>query len=252
MHEIQMHEMSKAFFPCWKAAANHLDNHMDGDFASWLRAHPYPPFLEHLSFRLGNQLFFVQVEDVDGKVMGPGNPIGCVAAARNADGHACILPMKRSALDGTWAPDLPGWSLVDAENGKPIDPLGLVTEQKIEMTPWELHDMAVQIVRGYMERRGFEMISWQSNPEFDPSIWFVGTDKQPEWVVVRATRFPAKSASRPRNWQAIAESCAGTGTKGHFASVAMVSTNQPFESDDEPPTPLWRGYGMHVRFTGLE
>ncbi len=70
MYEIEMNEISEAFFPCWKAAGIHLSKQVDGGIQSWLRAHPYPPFLEHLSFRLGNQLFFVRVDDVDGMVAG--------------------------------------------------------------------------------------------------------------------------------------------------------------------------------------
>ena len=84
MYEIEMHEMSKEFLPCWKAAGIHLSKQVDGGIHTWLRAHPYPPFLEHLSFRLGNQLFFVRVEDVDGKVNGPGNAQGYITAARAA------------------------------------------------------------------------------------------------------------------------------------------------------------------------
>jgi hypothetical protein len=30
MHEIEMSEMSQAFFPCWKAAGIHLSNQVDG------------------------------------------------------------------------------------------------------------------------------------------------------------------------------------------------------------------------------
>ena len=47
-----------------------------------------PPFLGHLSFRLGNRLFFVRVEDVDGKAHGPGTIRGLATAARDANGHA--------------------------------------------------------------------------------------------------------------------------------------------------------------------
>ena len=86
----------------------------------------------------------------------------------------------------------------------------------------------------------------------DPSIWLIGQSKRPEWVVVRSAIFPANGAERPSNWQAIAASCAKMSTTGHFASVAVVSVDQPFESSEEAPVPLWRGHGMHVRFTGLE
>lgn len=61
MHNIEMQEMSPDFLKCWQAAGMHLDKQVQGGIKSWLRAHPYPPVLEHLSFRLGNQLFFVRV-----------------------------------------------------------------------------------------------------------------------------------------------------------------------------------------------
>ena len=252
MHNIEMHEMTEAFFPCWKAAGIHLSKQVDGGIQSWLRAHPYPPFLEHLSFRLGNQLFFVRIEDVDGKAQGPGTLRGLAAAARDANGHACILPMKKKLFGGSWVADMPGWGLLNAETRKPINPVSLVTEEKIEMTPWEVHDMAVQVVRDYLQKEGFELMSWQGNPEVDPSIWFVGKTRRPEWVVVRSAKFPASNADRPTNWAAIADGCARLSTTGHFASVAVVSVNQPFASSEEAPVPLWRGHGMHVRFDGLE
>ena len=252
MYEIEMQEMTQDFFLCWKAAATHLNNQVDVGIQSWLRGHPYPPFLEHLSFRLGNQLFLIRVEDVDGKVQGPGSMNGLITAAKNANGHACILPMKNKLLVGTWVADKPGWGLVDANTGASINPAALVTEERIEMTPWEIHDMAVQVVRDYLKENGFQVMSWQGNPEVDPSIWFIGESKSPEWVVIRSVKFPAMEGKRPRNWEGIANKCAKVSTTGHFASVALVSVTQPFKSDKEEPVPMWRGHGMHVRFTGLE
>jgi hypothetical protein len=252
MYEIEMHEMSDGFLPCWRAAGIHLSKQVDVGLQTWLRAHPYPPFLEHLSFRLGNQLFFVRVEDVDGKVRGPGNPEGHLTAARHANGRACVMPMKKKFLGANWVADMPGWGLIDAITRKPIDPIGFVTDEKIEMTPWEVHDMAVQVVRDYLKNEGFELMSWQGNPEVDPALWFLGKTKRPEWVVVRSAVFPANSSARPNNWQAIAARCAKLGSAGHFASVAIESADQPFASLDEQPVPLWRGHAMHVQFIGLE
>jgi len=252
MNEIEMHEMSPEFFRCWQSAGQHLSRQVDGGIQSWLRAHPYPPFLEHFSFRLGNQLFFIRVEDVDQKVRGPGNPSGVVTAARQANGHACVLPMRKKFLVDSWEAVLPGWGLLDAVTRKSIDPVSMVTEERIAMSPWEIHDMAVQVVRDYIKSESFELMSWQGNPQVDPAIWFIGNTKRPEWVVVRSATFPASSADRPLNWSAIAAGCARMSKVGHFASVAIVSADQPFASMNEVPVPLWRGYGMHVRFTGLE
>lgn len=252
MYDIEMQEMSKDFFKCWQAAGIHLGKQVDGGIQSWLRAHPYPPFLEHLSFRLGNQLFFIRIEDVDEKVEGPGSLRGLFAVSDGANGRACILPMKKKFFGGAWVPDNLGWGLIDARSRQPIDPVVLVTDEKIEMTPWEVHDMAVQVVRDQLDGQGYQLMSWQGNPEVDPAIWFIGNSKKPEWVVVRSAKYPDNEAQRPDNWDAIADGCARLSRIGHFASVAIVSMGQPFQSSDEAAVPLWRGHGMHVRFTGLE
>ncbi len=112
--------------------------------------------------------------------------------------------------------------------------------------------MAVQVVRDHLDKQGFELMSWQGNPEVDPSIWFIGQSKRPEWVVVRSAIFPANSAERPSNWQAIAASCAKMSAIGHFACVALASVDEIFDPGAEKPMKLWRGHGMHVRFTGMD
>ena len=252
MYEVEMQEMSSEFLECWKEAGKHLNNQVQGGIQAWLRAHPYPPFLEHLSFRIGNQLFFVRVEDVDGKVKGPGSLRGLFAVAEGNGGHACLMLMKKNLLGGKWIPKQKGWGLIEAETKKLVDPYILVTEEKIEMTSWELQDMAVQIVRDYLTKHDYQLMSWQSNPEVDPAIWFLGDSEGPEWVVVRGVRYPANKAPKPENWQAIIDQCSHMSSIGHFASVAFVSTDQGFKSETEKAVPLWRGHAMHVRFTGLE
>lgn len=252
MYDIEMQEMSSEFLKCWQSAGVHLDNQVQGGIQSWLRAHPYPPFLEHLSFRLGNQLFFVRVEDIDGKVEGPGSHRGLHAVANGNLGHACLMPMKKKFFGGQWVTERPGWGLLDAKTKKPIDPFGLVTDEKIVMTPWGLQDMAVQVVRGYLEKQGYPAHVLARQPRGGPSYLFVGDSKGPEWVVMRAARYPENQASRPVNWQAIVARCTRRSGIGHFASVAIVSAEQHFESENEEEVPLWRGYGIHVGFACLE
>lgn len=247
LFEIEMQKMSDEFFECWKAAGKHLNKQVDVGLG-WLRADPKPPYLEHLSFRLGNQLFFIRIEDVDDEVRGPGTFHGLVHLAATANGRACILPMRKQ-IGGGWAADWNGWGLLDAETRRPINPAMLVSEEKIEMTPWEIHNMAVQVVRNYILEQGFELWTWDGNPGIDPSIWFVGSSKKPEWVVVRSATYPAKSAPRPHNWEEIAKYCASKlSSTGHFASVSLVSADRT----QGEPQPLWRGHGIYANFTGLE
>ena len=54
MNELNQDAMSDAFRACWSAAGNRLNNQVEGGIKFWLRAHPYPQYLEHLSFSLGN------------------------------------------------------------------------------------------------------------------------------------------------------------------------------------------------------
>ncbi|MDT9547695.1 MAG: hypothetical protein RI826_10230, partial [Chlorobium phaeovibrioides] len=68
MFNIDMTEAAADFISCWNAAGKHIQNQTGDDQIRWLRAHPYPPFLEHLSFLLGNQFFFIRVEDIDHQV----------------------------------------------------------------------------------------------------------------------------------------------------------------------------------------
>ena len=252
MNDIEMQDMSPEFFAIWEAAVQHLNNQVDGGIHTWLRPHPYPPFLEHLSFRLGNQLFFVRVEDADAIVQAPGSLSGLFLIADATGGHACILPMKKQLPGNLWVAEETGWGLIDARSRKAVNPPTLVTDENIEMTRWELQDLATQVVRQSLEDDGFEVKSWQGNPDVDPSIWFMGKSQKPEWVVVRAVRYPVREASRPDNWSKIAGRFTEAGLAGHFASVSVASVDQPFEAENEEPLPIWRGHGMHIRYTGLE
>jgi hypothetical protein len=233
MYDIHMATVSQEFVACWSAARQHI--HAAGDNSvGWIRAHLTPPILEHLSFRLGNQLFFVRVEDVDEAVDAPGILQGLLFAADICNAHACLMPMRKQP-EG-WVPSLPGWGLLDARTGDIVTPPALISEENIEMTEWELQDLAIQVVRNQIEGEGYELMSWQSNPEIHPSLWFVG-DSGPEWVIVRTAKYPATKANLPEDLAAIAENCHRQGDKGHFASVVFTKDG-----------PLYRGHSINVEY----
>jgi hypothetical protein len=142
--------------------------------------------------------------------------------------------------------------LADIRTGASLDPAALISDEKIEMTDWELHDFAVQVVRDALVKQGRELMSSQGNPQIDPQLWFVG-DKGPEWVIVRSARFPAERADVPSNWRDIAAQSARLGRVGHFASVSIAAGNEFADREDVGiPMPLWRGHGMIVAYEGLE
>ena len=246
METIELHEPSDEFARCWNSAGRHIDGMVQDSFQGWLKADLIPPFLEHLSFMLGNQLFFVRVEDVDGRMSVPGNISGVLSIADGCKGHACLMPMR--FREGVWVPDAPGWGLLDARTRQPIDPVAFVTGEKIEMTDWELQDFSVQAVCNHIDKKlGYKLMSWQGNPQVNPSIWFVG-DHGPVWVVVRGVRYPEKEAVVPSNIQEIAKSCSHMSKTGNFASVAVCNADDSWSGS---ATPLWRGHAMYINFEGL-
>lgn len=250
MDRIETAEITAAFEGCWRAAGRHLlkaakESHLE---PVWIKARLEPPFLEHISFRLGNQLFFVRLEDADRREEFPGNLSGLVAIAEGCAGHACVLPLRRLA-DG-WLPSRSGWGLLHAEKRTVVTPPELITDAPIEMTDWELHDMAVGVVRSALQDAGRKIMSSQGNPSVDPSLWFVG-DRGPEFVVVRAVRYPIAEAPRPGNWAEIARGCASLSSRGNFASVAIANAEDQFDPGGAGVLPLWRGGPMYVKYEGL-
>lgn len=254
MHTVETHEMTPAFYEIWCAAGQHLNSQVEGGIRSWLRAHVSPPILEHLSFRLGNQLFFIHVYDVNDDVAGPGSLKGLQRIVESCQGHACLMPMYRDNRSSLWRPYLKGWGLIHPATQDSINPISLITDKLIEMTDWELQDFAVQVVKQKIEKDGYELMSFCTDPEVNPSLWFVGASGRPEWVVVKSARYPVKRASRPSNMREIAASVGQAGA-GHFASVVVVNSEDSFDpmaAETGNFTPLFRGAQLIVNFSGLE
>lgn len=250
MYDLEAQQPSQEFERCWASAAQHLQRSAADGALSWLKATLSPPFLEHLSFRIGNQLFFIRVEDSSGEITGPGSIDGLRRIAEMGNGVACLMPMNRSGTD--WKPAKSGWGLIGLETGELVDPVALITDERVVMTDWEVHDFAVQVVSNHIvDELGFTLRSSQSDPEVSPSIWFEGEDG-PEWVVVGAVRYPLKEAALPQNISDIAAHCSRMSSLGHFASVSVANSEDPFDPvETEWGLPLWRGCGLYVRFSGL-
>src|SRR5262249_46176878 len=144
---------AQSFVECWKAAVAHINDKLKsadrptlvGPFHVWYKANLQPPFLEHFSFRLGNQLFFVRLEDEVETMEGPGTLDGLLRMGGAGEGFACVMPMRRGW--GGWRPVIPNWAIRDARTGAVVDPPALVTDEPVEMTDWEIHDLGVQFVR---------------------------------------------------------------------------------------------------------
>ena len=241
--------LSDDFIQCWHDAGRHLQQQIEGGPA-WIRAHLDQPIMEHLSFRLGNQLFFIRIEDAEGQLKTPGSEEALIKIAEKCNGHACIMPMRFSF--GHWIPVEKGWGLLSQKDRTPVNPPDLVTDEKIEMTDWELHDFAIQVVRQNLIQSGESVTAWKSNPELQPSIW-LGGDAGLQWVVVQAVRYP-EEAKIPSNIKDIEAAYKEKGARGNFAYVSFANENQQRDTplkEGEKPLPVYRGEKVFISYSGL-
>ncbi|MCP4074738.1 MAG: hypothetical protein GY744_00960 [Gammaproteobacteria bacterium] len=249
MHPVEHEKPSPAFVKAWQAAGHHLQK-QGQEGINWVRADLNPPMAEHLSFRIGNQLIFIFVEAAEFNFQQ--NPESFLKAAKVATAIPCILTMTGQLSEYT--PASSGWGLVHAETGKAVNPLELVTDELIQISDWELHDFAIQVVKESLKKAGKNVFSAQSSLTIDPSIWFEESGHA-YWVVVRATRYPEPETQTPSNIDDIKDNCSPMGKAGYFASVSAGNSEDPFDpkaKQSKNTLPLYRGHPMFIKYEGLK
>lgn len=248
MHIIDQEEPSEEFQAAWNSAGKHIQAQCRGGI-KWIRVNLRRPFIEHFSFIIGNQLFFVFVEAEEFELSNRYDAfIGC---ADKANAVPLVITMKKQI--GTYEPSGGGWGLLHAVTKAPVDPLALVSDELIEMSDWELHDFAISVVKNRLLEEGKNVYSTCSDMEINPSLWFEENDLH-YWVVIRGFRHPMVSAERPDDLDQIAEGVPGENSAGYYAIVTVANSDDPFDpeaADSGNFLPLYRGFGMTIKYTGI-
>jgi hypothetical protein len=128
-----------------------------------------------------------------------------------------------------------------------------VTQEKIELTDWEVNDFAVQLVAHHLSGEGKRVTSAVGHPDVYPQIWLeVGGSV--EWMIVGAARHPSASPSLTVEICDVARHLASKGfKKGYFASVVLANVNDPFDpaaAANGNYLPLFRGVEAVARYSG--
>ena len=249
MHIVEQEEPSKEFQAAWMSAGKHLQSQCNGGI-NWIRASLRQPFIEHLSFRIGNQLFFVFVEAAEFHLSERYDAL--MAFANLANAIPCVIRMNKNIA--LYEPSETGWGLLHAATKERIDPLALVSDELIEMSDWEVHDFAISVVENKLEEEGKKVYSTCSDINLNPSLWFVENNLH-YWVVVRGQRHPSPSGERPDNIDQIAEGIPGYESNGYFAEVTVANSEDPFDPDAMKNgnfLPLYRGHPMTIKYSGIQ
>ena len=249
MHTIIQEDPSEEFQAAWAVAATHIQSQCRVGI-SWIRADLRRPFIEHLSFRIGNQLFFVFIEAAEFNLTERYDAF--IAYAKFANATPCLIAMNKNITK--YEPVNSGWGLTHAVTNERIDPLALVNDDFIEMSDWELHDFAISVVKRELEEEGKTVYSTCSDMEIDPSLWFEENDLHC-WVVIRGLRHPSVSAERPAGLVKISEGVPTKTSAGYYAIVMVANSDDPFDpeaADNDNFLPLYRGHGMTIKYTGIQ
>jgi len=248
MHRIEQPEPTEEFKQAFDAARRHIQNQVDIGL-NWLKNTLYLPMAEHLSFRIGNQIFFVFVEAAEFNYNSYSRLFDMVCQEANA--IPCLMPMSKSL--GKWKPNNAGWAFIHAESKKAINPPDFVSNELIEMTDWELHDMAIQVVCAGLEEEDKKIFSKRPDRNIDPSIWFQD-ETGPHYVVVRAAKPPETKILPPENIDDIKLICLKDSNSGFFAPVILASREEAFDPKARSNGnffPLYRGFAMYAKYPGI-
>ncbi|MFZ4595164.1 MAG: hypothetical protein ACOYOF_12985 [Verrucomicrobiaceae bacterium] len=267
-YQIDPHDPSQEFLRARNAAGVRLQEQFkrfggrvepQHDYR-WLKADLTWPSFDHLTFAYRNQVFSVLVDLVQDRRTGLKHQDvkRCVDACTEHNLVPCVFPVDSRSF----RPLKDGWNLSNIESGASVVPDDSVDDVKVEMSEWESHNFAIQIVRDDVEKsmKG-TILSYCDVIGIDPQIWFDDQKGNRCWVIVRnfaridgteSTKFKGIETSNPQL----------VPYDGYFAAVSVASS-EPFTVDLDAKlvplskrfdgsSPIYRGDGFYVNFKGLE
>ena len=253
MHEIKTNEISLDFEKCWTAARKHLIATSEGENCRFIRNSLTPILLDHFSFALGNQIFFIHVNDAESQIAPPSTIDGCIYASEMGKGIPCILTMRKISGEH-WIPANSGWGLRHATTGELVHPKNFLTNDDIEISDWELQDIGLRRIVEVIEKSGGTIVSFNSDPTVKPSLYFEDEHNTLHFVVLSTSRYPFAPELSEDITTEIKRRTGDLTSSGFKAEITLVSTDDPFDSNAKHNgnyLPLIRGKGYHQKFTGL-
>lgn len=236
------YEPDANFIECYFVAKKHLEVQSDGGLV-WQKGVPSAPFLEHMSFALGNQKFFIRLHDIDGEMIEPPNEDGTIKAAEMFNGVACFLPMQKNR--DVWQVVENGWGLYSHADGSPINPTELVSDEKILLNDAEFHEHAVICYLKTLKDKIPDVSIYQ--PQFDRGVYPSFKIQRPNQnfpeaftiFAYRSNEEISDNDERKGHIPAITEHLMELGLKHHVVDVMLISEAE-YLDDSIEYSPLHR------------
>ena len=211
----------------------------------WIKSEMTRPFFDHFNFRYENQVFSILIDIVDfnnNSLIPPefikrqlgeskkNNLIPCTFRVKVAD---MSEPIYETVEDG--------WNLIHTETKNEIIPEELISDKKVLMSEWELHNFALMQMRYIMKQSNIEIMSFQDIIGVDPQLWYRDENGNQCWVVIRHYT-DEKKIEKPKDLTEITRRCFKF--SGYFAGFVFSSNTGGKK--------IYRGDSIGVRFLGLE
>jgi hypothetical protein len=224
----------------------------------WIKADLTWPSFDHLTFAYGNQIFSVLVEVIDGEDshLSEQECQRCFVECAKNNLIPCVFQVSLRDMK----PLREGWNLLALETGLPIAPHDLVTDERIEMSEWELRNMAIQIVRDSVGQSSGKVLSFTDILGIDPQVWFEDKTGTRAWVIVR--HYSVLSGDEAQEFVGIEKQHPQlVAFDGYFAAVSMASSEPflygrdggiiPLSRRFDGSAPLYRGDAFYIKFDRL-
>ena len=217
-------------------------NQQGGDKVVWLRDYLHSPVHEHLSFVFGNKVYSVIIDNkglIEKELVQKQQDF---CKANNLTPAVFAVDITD---DGIFKPRGKGWNLFESYGMQPINPESLATDKKIEMSDWEVHDLAVKTACHQLRESGKLVATYQTHPLVYPAIWMGDSEEPEEWVVVQGVRATdeVKALEVPDETEAELRS---KGKAGYVTTVVLAAL------DDAEDKKLYRGDNIQTTLLGFQ
>ncbi len=240
--EIDKVAPSELFIDIMNFSGQFLQEKIHGaEKCNWLKSEMTRPSFDHFSIAYKNQVFsiLIDIRDDEGNSFLPPEFLKRqLGEAKKNNLIPCLFPVVIENMDSSTARviDNNNWNLFDSISGDAIIPENLVSDKKIEMSPWELHNFAIMQTRVMLKQQEFKIVSFQNVIGVDPQLWFLDENGKQNWVVVRYDEI------KPDVLMEITRRCFKF--DGYLARFEFVSNNKNKK--------IYRGDTIGVNFLGFE
>jgi len=247
-HFINHEEFSEDFISC----ANYVNDFFSAkgrDVIKFIHFASFPTPI-HTSFRIGNQLFFVHIVDVDKNIETPGTIEHFIDISERFQCVACLLPVSKTI--NSWNIENLDWGLIDAKTRKPVNPYSIVSNKKIVMSDNEIYAMGHEYIRTNIITKDHEcqVTGFIIDPEVYPSIFF--NYKNNECCVLIKVSHGAFPYFKKLDFKDQLEKMKSMFNNKtiYFAGAHLLGEEQLKQNNKS--LPFYRGQGYHPKFLGLE